>query len=929
MQKFTFSLAICATALAAVSLGANSGCSRMKPTSPETTDSDAAAAAKAPYQDPATTVYTLDNGMQVLIREDHFAPVVAMQVWVEAGGADEEDFEAGVAHVHEHMLFKGTKNRGVGEIAAEIESSGGRINAWTSWNETVYHIVVASRYADTGIDVLADAVRNSSFDPTELDKELDVVMEEYKRGMDSPSRRVFYSLFETAFKEHPYRRPVIGTEESITGLDREKILDFFGRFYTPNNMTLVIVGDVDTAAMKAEIDKVFGDFETRDIDRLGRPVEPEQTALRFDEVRMEVREAHMALGFHVPGARHEDAPLLDMLAFIMGGGESSRLYRRLVAEDQIATGAGAFAYTPPDPGLFVVTASVESADVGKAYDAAVDELAMLRAKGVTAEELERARINLESDFVFRYETVQGQARELGYFLTVYDDPNYDRVYLERLNSATLADLERVADKYLHRANMNVITLLPTEDEAVLDPDGALAGAEPLDGTSKLASKKSKSAASEAGIQVHMKPAASAEVPEPQLYKLDNGVRVIVAPNPGVPVFSIRTAMLGGVLAETAADNGISNFTAEMLTRGTENRSREQLAEDIETLAASISGFSGHNSLGVAGSFLSASFDESFDLFLEVLLQPSFDPEQVEKTRRETLLAIKNREDETSRVAFDLTFKTVYPNHPYGMTTLGEKESIQALTPDALAAFYRRALNPENLVVAVVGDVDGSEVVRRLNAGLGKLTSTGEPFVLPAPADNPTGVRVATKETERHQAHVVLGYPSVTLSDPDRFALSVLDQVMSGQGGRLFYELRDKRSLAYSVTAFFTKGLAKGIFGGYIATDPANADVALHGMLEEFRKVREAPVSDQELQRAQKYLVGSRAIALQTNGAMAEDMAFNELYGMGYLNGREYADKILEVRRQDVERVAREYLNPDIRSEIAVGPPESLKLIDKP
>lgn len=902
----------------------------MKPTTPETTDSVAAATAEKAYEDPATTVYTLDNGMQVLIREDHFAPVVAMQVWVEAGGADEEDFEAGVAHVHEHMLFKGTENRGVGEIAAEIESSGGRINAWTSWNETVYHIVVASRFANTGIDVLADAVRNSSFDPAELDKELDVVMEEYKRGMDSPSRRVFYSLFETAFKEHPYRRPVIGTEESITGLDREKILDFFGRFYSPNNMTLVIVGDVDTAAMKGEIDKAFGDFQSREVDRLERPVEPEQTALRFDEVRMEVREAHMALGFHVPGARHEDAPLLDMLAFIMGGGESSRLYRRLVAEDQIATGAGAFAYTPPDPGLFVVTASVESGDVGKAYDAAVDELAALRAKGVTAEELERARINLESDFVFRYETVQGQARELGYFLTVYDDPNYDRVYLERLNAATPADLERVADKYLHRANMNVITLLPTEAEAVLSADSALAGAEPLEGKSKLASKsKNKNGASESGIHVHMKPADSAETPEPQLYQLDNGVRVIVAPNPGVPVFSVRAAMLGGVLAETADDNGISNFTAEMLTRGTENRSREELAEDIETLAASISGFSGHNSLGVAGSFLSASFDQSFDLFLEVLLQPSFDPEQVEKTRRETLLAIKNREDETSRVAFDLTFKTVFPNHPYGMTTLGEKASIEALTTDGLAAFYRRALNPDNLVVAVVGDVDGSEVVRRLNAGLGKLPASDEPFVLPDPAAAPEGVRVATKETERHQAHVVLGYPSVTLSDPDRFALSVLDQVMSGQGGRLFYELRDKRSLAYSVTAFFTKGLAKGIFGGYIATDPANADVALHGMLEEFRKVREEPVSEQELQRAQKYLVGSRAIALQTNGAMAEDMAFNELYGMGYLNGRQYADKILEVRRQDVERVAREYLDPDIRSEIAVGPPESLKLIEKP
>jgi zinc protease len=230
---------------------------------------------------------------------------------------------------------------------------------------------------------------------------------------------------------------------------------------------------------------------------------------------------------------------------------------------------------------------------------------------------------------------------------------------------------------------------------------------------------------------------------------------------------------------------------------------------------------------------------------------------------------------------------------------------------------------------VVGDVDGEEVVRKLNAGLSDLSSADKPFVLPAAAAEPTSVRIETKETERHQAHVVVGYPSVTLSDPDRFSLSVLDQVLSGQGGRLFYELRDQRSLAYSVTAFFTKGLARGIFGGYIATDPGNAEVALQGMLDEFRKIQESPISEQELERAQKYIVGSRAIALQTNGAMAEDMAFNELYGMGFLDGRNYADEILAVRRQDVERVAREYLNPDIRAEIIVGPPESLELIEKP
>jgi len=870
--------------------------------------------------DPATTLYRLPNGMQVLIREDHFAPVAALQVWVGAGGADEDDVEAGVAHVHEHMLFKGTSNRGVGAIAAEIESSGGRINAWTSWNETVYHIVVASRYADTGLDVLADAVRNSSFDPEELDKELGVVLEEWKRGEDSPSRRVFDSLFDAAFTVHPYRRPVIGSKESIEGLTRERILSFYRRFYTPNNMTLVIVGDVDTAHMKAAIDKSFGDFAARDIPRPARPTEPPQSELRFRSDRMDIRESHLALGFHVPGATHPDAPLLDMLAFILGGGESSRLYKKLVAQSELATGVGAFAYTPPDPGLFVVTASLEDADMDRAYDTVIGELAATIVEGLGEEEIERARINLESDFVYRYETMQGQARELGYFLTVYGDPNYDRVYLDRLNRATAADLQAVARRYLTPENLTVVTLLPNSAAARLSEAGA------RDSAARLATEPRKIAekptAERKGLRIEPPSAAEARPLAPELFTLDNGVRLIVAKHPGVPVFAIRAAMLGGVIAETPADNGISNFVAEMLTRGTRTRSREQLADEIESLAASLGGFSGHNSLGVTGTFLSSTFDHAIPLFLEVLREPAFDSAETDKTRRELLLSIKNREDDSSRVAFDLAFKTVYPDHPYGMTPLGEHESVGKVGVAELRAFYARILDPRNLVVTVVGDVDVKKVRKLLGRELEQLRPGPDPVAVPSPAVLPAGVQRAFRKTERRQAHVVVAYPSVDYGHPDRFPLSVLDNILSGQGGRLFYELRDRQSLAYSVTAFFTKGLARGLFGGYIATDPSRAGIAANGLLDEFAKLRDEPAEASELARSQRYLIGSREIGLQTNGALAEDMTFNELYGLGYKTGWEYAENISAVTLEDVQRVAREYLDPKVRAEIVVGPPDT-------
>lgn len=912
-------VACCAALLAIAVIGALAGCKRMTPSDPGTA-----------AQHPTTTIYALENGMRVVIREDHFAPVAALQVWVKAGGADEEDIEAGVAHVHEHMLFKGTSNRGVGEVAAEIEGSGGRINAWTSWNETVYHIVVASRFADTGLDVLGDAVRNSSFDPDELDKELDVVLEEWKRGEDSPSRKIFHGLFGTAYTEHPYKRPVIGTKDSIEGLSRERILSFYERFYAPNNMTVVIVGDVDTRAMKKEVDKVFGDYRRREIARPERPVEPPQDGLRLASLRMQVQESHLALGFHVPGADHPDAPLLDLLAFIIGGGESSRLYTRLVADEQLVTGIGAFAYTPPDPGMFVVTASLESAEMRRAYDAALEELGKTVNHGVTPDELARARVNLESDFVFRRETVQGQARELGYAVMVHDDPDYDRVYLARLRAATPADLLRVARQYLQTDNLTVVTLLPDDARDLLNRDRALAGAGPLSGEKEIAEASGTVAApaaedGAAGIDAPETPERRAgSSSKPRLMQLDNGIRIILQEHREVPVFAIHAAMLGGVLAETPKDNGISNFTAEMLTRGTKRRSREALARDIESIAGSLGGFSGHNSLGVSGTFLADSGEEGLDLFIEVLREPAFDPAEVEKARREILLAIKNREDSSSRVAFDLTYATVFAGHPYGMTTMGEKSSIESISAEDLRTFYERSLDPTNLVISVVGDIDAATVARKFGTTLIDLEERSDGFELPPAAPDPTGVQIETRETERHQSHVVVAYPSVTVSDPDRYPLAVLNNILSGQGGRLFGELRDKQSLAYSVSAFFTKGLARGLFGGYIATDPANTEKAIAGLLEQFERVRDKEVERDELERSQRYLIGSREISLQTNSAIAEDMCFNELYGLGYLAGRDYADRIDDVNRKAVREVARQYLDPEIRSEIIVGPESAIE-----
>lgn len=864
------------------------------------------------------TIFRLANGMKVVIREDHFAPVVAQQVWVQIGGADEVGVEAGLAHVHEHMLFKGTERRGVGEIAGAVESSGGSINAWTSWDHTVYHLVLASRFAAEGIDILADAMQHSSFDPGELSKELGVVLEEWKRGQDSPSNRVYDMMFANAYRAHPYQRPVIGTEQSIKGFNRELITSFYRRYYSPSNMTLIVVGDVNAATMKREIEAKFGSFEDSPISRTKRPVEPVQKETRFASATMDVQEAQLALGFHIPDANHKDTPALDVLAHILGGGESSRVYRRLVAENEIATSAGTFAYTPPDPGLFLATASYEAADEKKVLDALIDETAKIRDFPVTEEELERARTNLESDFVFRSQTVQGQSRELGYAIVVHKDPDYAEKYIAQVRDVTPADVQRVARKYLTPENMTGVSLRPTGTPEALTLDSLRAAA------TVLATEEPKVGASKKNNVARLKKPITPirKDTEPRLVTLPNGVRVIVQEHHAVPMFSVRAAVLGGLLAERPQNNGISNFVAEMLTRGTEKRSRERLAADIDALAGDLGGFAGRSSFGVSGTFLSEYFTQGLGLTLEVLLDPAFPADEVEKTRREILLAIKNRADESAQVAFDLAYKTVYPDHPYGMTTLGEADSISRISAEQLRSYYESVLDPESLIVTVVGDIDSDAVIAKLTTALARVTGDGVPFVMPTRAERPHGVRHARINTNRKQSHLVVAFPGVAMADPARYPLSVLDTVLSRQGGRLFYELRDKQALAYSVSSFSTEGYAPGLLGGYIATDPSNEGRALEGLIEEFEKIRTSDIRPEELERAQRYLIGNYEIALQTNSAIAENMTFMELYGLGYLEGRRYATHINAVGAADVRRAADDFLTLDIRAEAIVGPPKA-------
>lgn len=850
-------------------------------------------------------LFTLDNGLRVVIQEDHFAPVVAIQVWVKAGSADETADVAGAAHVHEHMIFKGTTRRPVGAIAAEVESSGGNMNAFTTADHTVYHLVLASRHFTTGLDILADAIQHTTFDPHELGKELQVVMEEWKRGEDSPTSRAATELFRLAYTLHPYGRPVIGYRETIEALNRERVLNFYQRWYHTNNMTLVIVGNIDREAARQEVVRLFAGPGAAPLPVRPRVSEPPQQGLRYSVMDMNVEESYLYLGFHIPSAEHEDVFALDLLSYILGGGESARMVQTLQVDKELVNWISAYAYTPQDCGLFIAAAALEQEKMQAALEEILTQLFRCKYTQVSAVELTRARTNFESDFIYRRETVQGQARQLGYFLTVFSDVDYEQRYLEGLAKVTQADLQRVAQRYLTADNLSLVLLGATANASLPTAADIQALCDRLDDPSITREPVSSVAVKGDG---HV-----------SLVTLENGVRLLVKEHHAVPVMSLQAVMLGGLLFENESNSGINNLLAGLLTRGSEHFSRLALAEAVESLAGSLHGFSGRNSLGLSGAFLTTpDTDEALELFLETLLRPTFPADEVEKRRREVLLALKNREDDLAQIAFDLFYATLFTTHPYRFSILGNEESIRTLQREQLAAYYRSLLNPERLVVSVVGDVDTARIVERLRPALEHLPRISTSLPLPTPEPRPAHTRRQHKVVDKQQAHIVLGNQGVSLAQPERYPLKVLEAILSRQGGRLFYELREQRALAYSVSAFNVEGVAPGVCGVYLGTDPSKIEEATTAARAELARLREEPISMAELEQAKKYLTGTYEISLQSNSAQAEQIAFNELYGLGYDNGPRYLAAINNITAEDLRRVAQTYFDDDAQTLVVVG-----------
>jgi len=822
----------------------------------------------------------LDDGMIVILKENHAAPVVSLQFFVKAGSIYEREYLGrGISHNLEHLMSNGTKRRTKEQINQIIEEIGNASNAYTTKDHASYFITTASSYFDTALDVLSDYIQNPVFPEEEVESERGVILNEINMRKDDPESQLYELFSNTMFREHPVGIPTIGYRELFEKTTREDIINYHKRMYVPNNMIFVVVGDFDSAATLPKIKDFFKDFSRGPYPDFTIPGEPDQVSKRYAEQEMDVQISYMMMGFRTVDISHEDLYPLDVLAFIVGEGRSSRLYTKIKDEKQLVYAISAYSYTPAykDGGYFGVMAPLAAENLKDAEAAILEELYNLKVQYVTNEELEKAKALKESSYIFSQQTVEDQAEMLGTDELSTGDVNFSKRYLEGIRAVTREDIMRVAKEYFHNDNLAVAVIKPKEAAKEIEKEDV--------------KKDDKQA---------------------QKIMMDNGMSLLIKENTAVPLVAMRAMFLGGVRLEDENNNGVSNFMSGTLIKGTKSRSAQQIAEEMESIGGAIDTFSGNNSFGVSVSMLKKDFDKGLDILSDVILNPSFDKNEMEKRRTEILAGIKQQEDDPFSLAGKLMRQNLFKSHPYRFQTLGSAETITKMNRDDLMAFYQKYCIPNNMVLAIFGDVDASEVadkVKKAFAGFQK-----KELEIPKNLSEQPLVSVLDTKMQKDikQAVIFMGFHGITVYDEDRYAIEVMDAVLSGigfPGGRLHEKLRANQ-IVYAVHAYNQAGLDPGLFAVYAGTTPDKVETAMGIIKEEIESLRNDAISDEELERGKRMCISIKQIGLQTNADQAFTMGLDELYGLGYEDISNYEDRINAVTKEDVKRVAEKYLQLD-------------------
>jgi len=829
----------------------------------------------------AVTLATLSNGLTVIVQENHVAPVATVRCYVRNTGSAFEDryLGAGLSHVLEHVVSGGTTTRRTEkQIEQIIDTFGGASNAFTSSDLTGYYIDCPAKHTMTAIDLLADSMQHVKFEPAEFARELKVVRRELADGEVSRQRVLGKLLSLTLYTVHPVRHPTIGYLEVLDGTSNEAIIDFYRQRYVPNNQVFVVVGDVNTPQVLEAVARCWTGTPRGRETFVALPDEPAQLSPREAVREMDGSTYDLVLAWPTVKLSHPDLYALDLAAYILGEGESSRLVQRLKYDRQLVLSVGAASYTPDFvKGLFAVTASAQPDRWQEACQEILRDVYGLRDRLVSPAELAKAKKQKAAELVFGRQTVQEAAESLGRSYLSTDDPLFDRSYVENIQKVTAEQVRDAARRYFNGQRLNRVIIAP--------PGGA-----PRPPT-------------------HQIEAGSSEI---RSVRLPNGLRVLLKRHRQLPMVNIQAFVLGGSLVDTEATAGRSALVGAMLDQGTAQHSARQIAEYFDSIGGQLSMGAGQNTIFGSATTLRDDFPQAAALFAECFTRPTFPDEEFRKVKTLALGAIARRSNDPQAEISELFYDNLPSGSPYHLLQGGKTETVKRLTAEDLRAYHAKYFVPGNMIVTVFGDLDPDEALVLVERHFGQLKP--DPNFQPIDFNRDNAIPqtiIRHKQTAKQTGMILLGYPAAGIrNQQDYAALVLLDAIMSGYsypGGWLHNELRGA-GLVYFVHAFQITGPAPGYFAVLTQTQPEAIDDVVDRIRRSVARAKAGEIGREEFRTAVQMVTSLHAQENTTIAEQARQAALDELYGLGYDYDHTFDARIEAVTLEDVVGAARKYLN---------------------
>jgi zinc protease len=806
----------------------------------------------------------LDNELNTLFIHSPGCSAGTVQMWFRAGSALEQHDNEGIAHFLEHMFFKGTPTRPGPQLAHDIESYGGEVNAFTSFDYTCYYINTPSLFMDKSVDILLDMVANPLFGAEDIPSERQVVHEEYRRAMDNPSQYNFIQLQKASF-EKGYAHPILGREDTILNFTQEQIKSFRENYYNLENALLVVAGDLKN---REELEEKIRSFRLPHGKKSNFGPFQIKAKESVNIHEKDIRQATLTMCLQSPGYQDEKSAAQDLAINCLAHGETSRFYQALVAKTSLCNGIAGSTMYFAEGGVHMLRMSFPVENLPKISKLFMTTLNQALKDGFKSEELTKIKNQYISSKIYERESIESYAFSLGHGFAQSGNIHCEDEFIERIRATSVDEVWDGLAEVVKNASHFTLQVPKETKVAPLEKELKRWQTELKKTSAKIKTKT-----------VKLKLTTSALDPAVQVVELKPGIKLIYRQNKLTPTFVMHAYMKGGQTIETAKNAGIHHLMSRLVTYGYKGMGYEKLKNELESLSSSLNGFSGKNAYGLTLHGQTKDFDKLSGHFYGTLLNPEIPKKFFDHEKKVILRALDNQKEDPTKQTFKTFYKMVFNQHPYSLDLAGTPQTIKTFSPMALKKLHAGHLKNSEIVLTYCGDMDFPVIHQHLMDVIKTMTPRKPAKKVKKKPKGLTGKKEHL-EFQREQTQIVIGAPAYSIGNKEDLYLKMISAHLSGQSSELFVEVRDKQGLCYSVSPIHVSALEAGCWGIYIGSGHDKTEAAINAIMQILNNLRDHGIKEEEFDRIKTMIDGQNLLGIQTNEDYAQFYSIPVLHGLG-------------------------------------------------